>query len=166
MSRHNVFLFIPDTEAPNLQFYGGVPGATTSKKQNFRWNATEKANYFCSIDSETEFKPCSTYLATKGSWKSKELADGHHTFRVKGVDDVGNEGPVLEHSWTIGMFILIGMRFFQRIVALLLGKQIKNVLQLLYKNTCMVRGDYCAAYSCFNDRVHSMFVLVIHRGIP
>ncbi len=94
--------FLPlDNTAPVLRFSGRLPDNVNNNKQKFSWISSEYAKFSCYIDSETQPIPCGR--GNRGSWTSSELLDGPHTFRVFGTDAYGNQGPVIQHAWDIGM---------------------------------------------------------------
>ena len=92
-----------DNTAPVLKFTGDLPDNINNNKQRFTWSSSEYARFNCYIDTEDQPIKCGS--GRRGSWTSNELADGQHTFRVRGTDEYGNEGSVIQHTWDIGTYI-------------------------------------------------------------
>ena len=58
------------------------------------WTADEDGTFACSLDGAA-FAACTSGVAVTG------LATGDHAVRVRGTDALGNEGEVVEQTWTI-----------------------------------------------------------------
>jgi len=97
-----------DTSLFSVAIFGGPVGTVGNADNNFEFAASQTAgtNYFCSIDSEVDFSPCTSTFATG------TLADGTHTFRVYATNDsLMNPSATSSASWiidTLGPSITVG----------------------------------------------------------
>ncbi len=86
--------FTTDYTPPILTFTSAPPegGLVNSSNPHFEFTADEPVTYLCQLDSEPEM-PCSSPYDRTG------IADGNHTFQVKGVDRAENSATITR-SWT------------------------------------------------------------------
>ena len=84
-----------DTTGPAVTITGGPSGTVTTSAASFSFSssATDLARFECSVDF-VGFSTC-------GSPANYAVGDGPHAFQVRGVDNVGNPGPVVTRNWTV-----------------------------------------------------------------
>jgi len=87
--------FTTDYTPPTLAFTSSPPegGLVNSSSAHFEFTADEIAAFFCQLDAEPE-APCTSPYDRAG------IADGNHTFQVRGVDRAGNSST-LSRSWGV-----------------------------------------------------------------
>lgn len=70
---------------------------STSRSPSFSFTATDTTtvSFLCRIDNEAAFTSCTSPRTYSN------LADGSHTFRVKGTDAAGNQGIEVVRLWTV-----------------------------------------------------------------
>ena len=83
-----------DCVAPSIAIDGGPAPLGNDHSPRFVLSASEAATLECSIDGGP-FEACLSPRTYPG------LADGAHTFAVRGIDAVGNVGPATSRTFTI-----------------------------------------------------------------
>jgi subtilisin-like proprotein convertase family protein len=73
-----------DTRAPETKIDNGPKRKTRKHKAKLKFSADEQATFECSLDSKTNFEPCTSPQKYKG------LDDGKHKFFVRATDAAGN----------------------------------------------------------------------------
>lgn len=85
-----------DGMAPVVSIDSAPANPSNDPSPSFTFFADEPAVTFaCKLDDEA-FASC----ASPRSYTA--LADGEHTFQLRGTDEAGNAGPTVTHTWTIG----------------------------------------------------------------
>ena len=85
--------WVIDRTGPAVRIDEGPREGSRSAGRRFVLGAAESATYRCSLD-EAEWQDCDTPLTLPG------LEPGAHVLRIRALDALGNEGPVLERRWT------------------------------------------------------------------
>jgi len=83
---------VVDGTAPTVTITAKPPSPSTSASATFNFTAGDAMNIECKLD-DGAFAACS-------SPQSYNLADGSHTFSVRGIDALGNVGAA-SYTWTI-----------------------------------------------------------------
>jgi hypothetical protein len=84
-----------DSTPPDTSLAGGPSGTVAVKDASFTFTATESGSFECSLDAGA-WSACVSPASYTG------LADGAHTFSVRGRDAAGNVDPTpASRSWTI-----------------------------------------------------------------
>lgn len=88
-----------DLTAPSVQITSHPPAFSSSPLANFQFTGTDEGqpliSYECQMNSNP-YAPCSSPLAI-----SSALANGAHSFRVRGMDSAGNVSEPAIYSWTV-----------------------------------------------------------------
>ncbi len=85
-----------DTQGPTVVIISGPANGTQScGAATFTYSADENASFECSLDGSA-FGACASGGVTYSS-----LGDGSHTFVVRGVDPLGNQGPPATRTWSV-----------------------------------------------------------------
>ncbi len=91
---------ISDNKPPVLSWRRKVP-TVTGKRVRFKWISDEVAEFYCAHEKIEDMEKCGRF-SLRGRWVESDLPEGRHRFWVVGVDDVGNRGIPLRHTWTVG----------------------------------------------------------------
>jgi hypothetical protein len=92
-----VYEWTVDTTPPHAAITSGPPAVSASPAATFQFSSSEPATFACSLDGAA-FSSCSSPKVYVG------LADGPHSFEVRGTDHVGNtDAPPVSYSWQIAM---------------------------------------------------------------
>jgi large repetitive protein len=85
-----------DASAPQAQLVSVEPSSniTASRQISIGFQANELGSFLCSLDGSA-LSACSSPFSASG------LSDGAHSFSVKAVDLVGNEGAIVSYQWTV-----------------------------------------------------------------
>ncbi|WP_205696903.1 Ig-like domain-containing protein [Conexibacter sp. SYSU D00693] len=85
-----------DTIAPDVVVLGERPASPSNTgTSTFTWTGPEAgATYKCKLDGGA-WGPCTSPFTLSG------LGEGPHTFSVVAIDETGNEGPRVDHTWTV-----------------------------------------------------------------
>jgi large repetitive protein len=83
-----------DTVGPTPAITQRPADPTNNRSASFAFAANEPATFQCKID-DAAFASCVSPQVFS------DLADGRHTFVVRGTDGVGNTGPETAYAWTI-----------------------------------------------------------------
>jgi hypothetical protein len=84
-----------DTAPPNTSITSNPSALSNSASPSFGFSSTESGSFECSLDGAA-FAACTSPKAYSG------LADGAHTFQVRGLDPAGNADPTpASYAWTI-----------------------------------------------------------------
>ena len=87
---------IVDTTSPVATITGQPTDPSTSQSPAFTFSSPDAtATFECSVDA-AEFASCQS-----GAAISEVLADGEHTFRVRGVDPLLNTGVADSYTWEV-----------------------------------------------------------------
>ena len=86
-----------DQTGPSVSIDSGPTSGEIDPTATFAVSTTsaDLAGLRCRIDSGS-FAACSSPVSYD------DLEPGFHLFRVRGVDDLGNEGQIVEYGWTVG----------------------------------------------------------------
>lgn len=87
---------IVDKTGPVTSINSGPSGGVSVSGTSFQWtfSANETANFWCRIDSDG-------WEACTSPWTKNGLADGAHTFQVRGDDEAGNNGGTTSASFNV-----------------------------------------------------------------
>jgi hypothetical protein len=86
---------VTDTVAPATTLVSGPSGTVSSGAASFRFSANEASTFECQVDS-------GAWMACVSPKSYSGLAEGGHTFRVRGTDRAGNvDGSPAVRSWTV-----------------------------------------------------------------
>ncbi|SNB45595.1 M6 family metalloprotease domain-containing protein [Geobacter sp. DSM 9736] len=85
-----------DTVAPVTAITGAPLPVSSSPDADFIFNASEAAQFFCSLDG-SPWQACTSPLHYSG------LETGSHTFAVYAVDSATNSGAAAVHSWSVSV---------------------------------------------------------------
>ncbi|MDP1825371.1 MAG: Ig-like domain-containing protein [Archangium sp.] len=89
------FTWTVDTTAPNTTLTSTPPALSSSSSAAFSFTSTEAGTFECSLDGAA-FAACTTPASLSG------LADGSHTFQVRGRDTAGNvDATPASFTWTV-----------------------------------------------------------------
>lgn len=87
-----------DQTAPVIQIVSGPSALTNARSATFTFSGADQgaaiASFQCALDDGV-FNSCSSPTAFNS------LADGSHTFHLKGVDSVGNLSTEVTNTWTV-----------------------------------------------------------------
>ena len=90
-----VYEWTVDTVAPHATITSGPPAVSDGPSATFAFSSSEAATFACSLDGAA-FSACSSPAIYIG------LADGSHTFEVRGTDLAGNtDAPPASYSWQV-----------------------------------------------------------------
>ncbi|MET0402141.1 MAG: Ig-like domain-containing protein, partial [Cystobacter sp.] len=90
----DAYTWVVDLTGPATVIDAKPPLLTNSKQARFEFTSESGATFECALDAKN-YGPCA-------SPKDYDLiANGRHTFYVRGSDDVGNKGPEREFSWEV-----------------------------------------------------------------
>lgn len=84
-----------DTTPPTITLTQFPDQYTNQTTATFDWNSSEPATFECRLDNAS-FAPCPGKPADYSG-----LAEGAHSFEVRGTDDAGNTGSPTVHNWTV-----------------------------------------------------------------
>ncbi len=115
MSFHMLVNLFLDTTGPRLSFPSNLPKHTLSSPW-FNWTSDETADRFlCSLDGQFNWEICGS--GKKGVWQKYNVPDGKHELFVQGTDDLGNTGPKISHTFTVGKLRVQCWRIFSSTAA-------------------------------------------------
>jgi hypothetical protein len=83
-----------DTVAPDTTIIKAPSDPSTDRASSFEFSASEAADFECKLDAG-DWTACTSPHGYTG------LADGEHTFQVRGTDTAGNQGGAASYTWTI-----------------------------------------------------------------
>ncbi len=84
-----------DATALDITNLVGPTSSGPSREATFTWQGNPGVvAYECALDGAA-FVPCQSPVVHKG------LANGQHSFRVRGKDATGGYGPTVSHQWTV-----------------------------------------------------------------
>jgi hypothetical protein len=83
-----------DATAPTTSFSSTPSNPSSSASAGFAFSANESAAFECRLDA-------AAFAACTSPTNLTSLADGSHTFDVRGTDGVGNVGGAATFTWTI-----------------------------------------------------------------
>ncbi len=89
-----------DVTGPMIVIASGPSGATNDPTADFTFTSEAGATFECRVDG-APFAPCDDPSGPTGAETTAPLADGPHTFDVRGTDVIGNLGPVASRSFTV-----------------------------------------------------------------
>ncbi|XP_028410633.1 uncharacterized protein LOC114533322 [Dendronephthya gigantea] len=91
--------FNVDATGPVITLPPDTP-TVTKKNPSFSWKSSEPAEFKCAVgDGRVNFVDCGK--GTSGTWTTDNVPDGPTKFKVYGVDDMKNRGPITEHTFTV-----------------------------------------------------------------
>ncbi|MBA2359637.1 MAG: hypothetical protein H0V79_01655 [Actinobacteria bacterium] len=89
-----VYTWTVDTVGPTSAITQRPADPTNSRSASFTVSANEPASFQCKLD-DAAFASCAPTQIYNA------LADGRHTFVVRGIDGLSNVGPETAYAWTI-----------------------------------------------------------------
>ena len=96
------FYFV-DSTSPKITFPSDQP-VLTQHNPKFTWTSSEPAKFKCAIEGHQNFVDCGE--GTSGKLDGNNIPDGNYKLLVYGTDDVNNTGPVAEHTFVVGKWIM------------------------------------------------------------
>ncbi len=92
--------FTVDVTGPDVSIDAGPSGTTTARNVGFRFSssASDLHSYQCRLAPYTGWQNCSSPQTYRG------LFERPYTFLVRGIDDLGNAGPVARRSFTVHQY--------------------------------------------------------------
>ena len=85
-----------DTQGASTHIVDGPPPISRSTTARFDFSTTDAATVQCALDGGAW-----TTCAAPTTHQYTGLSEGAHTFRVRGIDAVGNAGPAALHQWIV-----------------------------------------------------------------
>ena len=89
-----------DVTGPTVTINSGPSGTTNDPTADFAFSSEANSTFECRVDG-APFAPCQDPSGPTGTHTSAPLADGPHTFDVRGTDEIGNLGPVASRAFTV-----------------------------------------------------------------